>query len=128
MSTCTVGPSAVTGERCGRPAVTSFTSRSGRVYFECADHAPAEGQTVPSPAVAQIKHGPRAKLTEHQKEVFSRLHHRSGSLFGQDNKWVPLSTLGSKQGLLHLVRKGWAEVKEERGPRGGILLFFRSTV
>lgn len=34
---CTVGPSAVTGERCGKPGVTSFTAR-GETFFECAEH------------------------------------------------------------------------------------------
>ena len=47
--TCTVGPSAVTGERCGKPAVTSFTSRSGKTYYECAEHAPADAPVVTEP-------------------------------------------------------------------------------
>lgn len=37
--TCTYGPSASTGERCGKPAVSWFTSTDGEtVYAECADH------------------------------------------------------------------------------------------
>jgi len=36
---CTIGPSAVTGELCGRPAVVTFTRR-GRTFAECAQHAP----------------------------------------------------------------------------------------
>lgn len=38
--TCTIGPNAVTGERCGRPAVTGFTNSRGERFYECADHAP----------------------------------------------------------------------------------------
>ena len=37
---CTVGPSAVTGERCGEPAVTSFVGSRGERYAECSEHAP----------------------------------------------------------------------------------------
>jgi hypothetical protein len=118
----------VTGKRCGRPAVTSFTTSSGQTFHECADHAPAEGSTVPSPAVTKVKHGPRRPLTPHQKEVFRRLHIRTPNGFAGADKWVPLEQLGSKQGLLHLVDKGWAEVKREVGPRGGERLFFRSVV
>ncbi len=36
---CTIGPRAVTGERCGKPAVTTFTGRDGKVYAECLEHA-----------------------------------------------------------------------------------------
>lgn len=39
-ASCTIGPSAVTGERCGRPAVVEFDDVYGTTYFECADHAP----------------------------------------------------------------------------------------
>lgn len=40
--TCTVGPSATTGERCGQPAVTGFIADDGTHYYECADHAPRQ--------------------------------------------------------------------------------------
>jgi len=123
--TCTVGPSAVTGERCGAPAITSFTTASGAVFYECADHAPAEGATVPSPAVTQIKHAPRRKLTPHQEWVLACLVRASRPTW--DHGWVALDRIGSKQGLLHLVAKGWAEVREGYGPRGGIKLSFRPT-
>lgn len=36
--TCTVGPSAVTGKRCGKPAVQAFTASTGEVFAECAEH------------------------------------------------------------------------------------------
>ena len=36
---CTHGPSAVTGERCGKPAVTWFIGSDARVYAECVEHA-----------------------------------------------------------------------------------------
>jgi len=35
--TCTIGPNAVDGKRCGKPAVAWFIS-GGRVYAECAEH------------------------------------------------------------------------------------------
>jgi hypothetical protein len=38
-TTCTVGPSAVTGERCGKPAVTTFIGTDGITYAECVEHA-----------------------------------------------------------------------------------------
>lgn len=38
-TTCTVGPCAVTGARCGKPAVTTFLGRYGDVFAECAEHA-----------------------------------------------------------------------------------------
>jgi hypothetical protein len=116
----------VTGERCGAPAVTSFTIRSGHVLYECADHAPAAGQTVPSPAVVQIKHA-RGKLTKHQAEVFSRLRGRSRSGWSGDRqvRWVAAEAIGSRTALKHLVRKGWAEEKVEYGPRGGERLSYR---
>lgn len=36
--TCTIGPDAVTGARCGTPAIVSFVARDGRTYHECAAH------------------------------------------------------------------------------------------
>lgn len=51
---CTVGPSAVTGLRCGKPAVVSFTSTSGEVFAECEDHALAPAST---PAPVAVKRG-----------------------------------------------------------------------
>jgi hypothetical protein len=39
--TCTVGPDAIHGERCGKPAVTSFVGYDGTEYHECAEHAVA---------------------------------------------------------------------------------------
>jgi hypothetical protein len=38
MHTCTIGPSAVTGARCGKPAVSTFVGTDGTIYAECADH------------------------------------------------------------------------------------------
>jgi len=38
--TCTVGPRAVTGERCGKPAVYVFKTADGETFAECADHYP----------------------------------------------------------------------------------------
>lgn len=39
QTTCTHGPSAVTGQRCGQPAVATFTGSDGQAYAECAEHA-----------------------------------------------------------------------------------------
>lgn len=40
-ATCTAGPSAVTGERCGAPAVRGFVGADGRTHrYECAGCAP----------------------------------------------------------------------------------------
>ena len=44
---CTVGPSAVTGLRCGKPAVVSFVGRDGEVFAECEDHAVAISAPAP---------------------------------------------------------------------------------
>lgn len=38
-ATCTIGPYATTGERCGEPAVVTFKGRDGRTYAECERHA-----------------------------------------------------------------------------------------
>ena len=38
MTTCTIGPDAVTGKRCGAPAVIAFTGRNGERFAECAAH------------------------------------------------------------------------------------------
>jgi hypothetical protein len=56
--TCTVGPSAVTGERCGKPAVTTFTGRNGEIFAECADHAPASLATSGMVEAAPAPHPP----------------------------------------------------------------------
>lgn len=45
--TCTHGPSAVTGERCGAPAVTSFTGAHGETFAECAEHAVVIARSTP---------------------------------------------------------------------------------
>lgn len=37
-ATCTIGPSAVTGLRCGAPGVRAFRGSDGTLYVECADH------------------------------------------------------------------------------------------
>ncbi len=57
-NTCTVGPSAVTGERCGKPAVTTFVGRNGEVFAECAEHAPANLATSGPVEAAPLPHPP----------------------------------------------------------------------
>lgn len=39
--TCTVGPDATTGKRCGKPAVVTFTGSNGEEFAECAEHCMA---------------------------------------------------------------------------------------
>lgn len=54
-TTCTIGPDAVSGKRCGQPAVTTFTGGDGTVYAECAKHAVAG---IPSDDTVQVhRHG-----------------------------------------------------------------------
>src|SRR4051812_43639615 len=48
--TCTVGPSAVSGERCGEPGVVAFVS-DGETFVECARHA-APGMGVGGGGIA----------------------------------------------------------------------------
>ena len=39
---CTIGPSAVTRERCNAPAVTGFVASDGHThYYECVAHSAA---------------------------------------------------------------------------------------
>lgn len=42
--------------------------------------------------------------------------------------WVSLSTVGGERTLDHCVEKGYAECREEYGPRGGRILFYRPTM
>jgi hypothetical protein len=37
-ATCTFGPDAISGERCGKPAVASFRGSDGQMYHECREH------------------------------------------------------------------------------------------
>jgi hypothetical protein len=48
-TTCTYGPDSH-GNRCGGPAVTTFTGSDGTVYGECVDHAPAAPVAVKRPS------------------------------------------------------------------------------
>lgn len=63
----------------------------------------------------------RKPLTSHQREVFTRLTMLSGDAF----RWVALVNIGSRTACEHLVRKGYAESRVERGPRGGKRAFYR---
>jgi hypothetical protein len=45
---CTIGPSATTGKRCGRPGVVAFDGSDGERLVECDRHAPAS-------ALAQVR-------------------------------------------------------------------------
>lgn len=63
----------------------------------------------------------KARLTKHQEWVLSRLRLLSGA----DERWVHERDCGSKRGLEHLLRKGYADCKVERGPRGGEHRYYR---
>lgn len=83
-TTCTVGPSAVTGERCGKPAVSWFTV-AGITYAECADHAvkqtiaaPAVGETVPVHRHGKVYTGTVVRVTR-GGTVFARVTYGNGA-------------------------------------------------
>ena len=59
--TCTIGPYATTGERCGKPAVHSFAI-DGNWFHECADHTICTsccpcGDKTPEVGPYPIRHG-----------------------------------------------------------------------
>lgn len=63
-----------------------------------------------------------ARLTPHQKSTLARLntlaqHARDG--------WVLAKDSGAPAALEHLMAKGYAARKEEVGPRGGRILYYR---
>lgn len=62
-----------------------------------------------------------ARITGHQLEVLSRLERLSGA----QGRWVEEKAVGSRQGLAHLVAKGYAVELISSGPRGGVLRSFR---
>lgn len=123
-ATCTVGPSAVTGERCGAPAVTNDGE-----FPVCADHALPFNphRTVEQLMTPRVSIG-RGKLTPHQREVHQRLFRRSARGAVGVYSWVPVEEIGSRTALKHLVRKGWAEERVEYGPRGGERLSYKVVV
>jgi len=62
-TTCTVIVGA-SGERCGLPAVTTFTSRrTGETFAECAAHAPAAHPAAPVEARTALSLGIRTATT-----------------------------------------------------------------
>lgn len=83
MSTCTIGPSAVTGECCGKPAVRVVRGFSGEVYYECAEHAgPAHyaGRTHDGAHV-----GDEVPVHRHGKVYFGKVERvtRTGRVFAR---------------------------------------------
>lgn len=66
--------------------------------------------------------GWRRRLTPHQRDVLADLRLRSRLLGGD---WVNARDIGSRSALEHLVAKGWADVEDRRGIRGGIHRFYR---
>lgn len=68
----------------------------------------------------------RKPLSSHQREVLTRLARLSGGPeAAHPFKWVALENIGSRTACEHLVRKGYAESRVERGPRGGKRAFYR---
>jgi len=68
------------------------------------------------------------RLTPHQREVWKRLckYASNDNARGGDG-WVSAKDIGSRGALDHLVAKGYAERKEDIGPRGGSHYFYRQT-
>lgn len=74
-------------------------------------------------------------LTSHQAEVWGRLkrhcrpsvtiEHEDGTVEVLQRRWVDVRTIGSRGALDKLVAKGYAEMREQRGPRGGYLYEYR---
>ena len=64
----------------------------------------------------------RKPMTPTQREVLGRLLVLSGGTAG---RWVSLEDIGSRTACEHLVRKGFAESRVERGKRGGKRAFYR---
>lgn len=63
---CSYGPSAVSGKRCGEPAVFSFVGSDGEVYYECAAHSSAH--VVPRAGNAAHAVGEAVMVHRHGKD------------------------------------------------------------
>lgn len=64
MSGCTVVTGSA-GERCGAPAVASFTGRDGERFFECEAHVVVVPERAPEIAVGsyvEVEHVGRTKV------------------------------------------------------------------
>lgn len=76
-TTCTIGPDAVSGERCGKPAVVIFRAPSGTIYAECAEHEAHRVPAAPAPKVGKLvvlRHGRialRTRTTARYAVVYS---------------------------------------------------------
>lgn len=67
----------------------------------------------------------RRSLTPHQRDVWHQL--KKWSRITGGSGWVHGSVIGSVGALDHLVDKGYAEVDEYSGPRGGQHRRYRPT-
>lgn len=70
--------------------------------------------------------GTLPKLTPHQRWALLHLErHAPARLDGE--RWASVKDTGSPTAMEHLVRKGYAERRNETGPRGGELRYYRPT-
>jgi hypothetical protein len=68
-----------------------------------------------------------ARLTPHQRDTLADLRRRARLLSGNGYGWVYGRDVGAPTACEHLVRKGYAERKIVRGPRGGEHRYYRPT-
>jgi hypothetical protein len=66
----------------------------------------------------------RPTLTPHQADVLVDLRRMSRG----GERWVHERYIGSHGALWKLVRKGFAEAREVRGPRGGITYEYKEKI
>lgn len=118
-ATCTVVVGA-SGQKCGEPAVASFTATTGERFHECRYHLHRTGfvqrdHVAPPPDVPMV---PLRKLTAHQRDTLNRLI--------RANRAVDVRDFGARATLDRLVAKGWATVELDVGPRGGEIRRYRA--
>lgn len=94
-ATCTITTTA-RGGRCGRPAVTSWTSSRGETFHECAEHA----VTIPET--------PEPEVAEHPRTTTTRSHVlvKAGRIVGFTDS--PESTASKRRALVSGGR--WVKV------------------
>jgi hypothetical protein len=95
--TCTIGPNAVSGERCGKPAVSTFIGSNGVEYAECAEHdvSAIVGKSFDAVAivgtVVEIVHVGVAKLGEVVGVTATKLRVKVPTYGGRTHKVVTVA-------------------------------------
>lgn len=97
-------------------------------------HASERSQKISRPSVDSGRHSDivtdmttntnttKGRLTPHQKSCYDQLVRWSARY---PTGWVSARSFGCPAGLKHLADKGWADVQESIGPRGGIVRAYR---